>query len=144
DGRIFSYALNNYWETNYKASQGGPMRFRFAITSGENLTNAQAMAFGTRWSDDVRAAVAAMVAVDQPDVRLLAFKRAEDGDGYIVRLWETAGRAATATVKVPALSGGVGAAERVNLVELPEADEARRAAVRAQDGAVAVELKPWE
>jgi hypothetical protein len=29
DGTLFAYAMNNYWHTNYAASQGGPVTFRF-------------------------------------------------------------------------------------------------------------------
>lgn len=28
---VFAYLLNNYWHTNYKADQRGPMRFRFVL-----------------------------------------------------------------------------------------------------------------
>ncbi len=28
---FFSYVMNNYWETNYKASQGGPVTFRYSL-----------------------------------------------------------------------------------------------------------------
>jgi hypothetical protein len=30
---FFSYAMNNYWMTNFKASQGGPATFRYSLTS---------------------------------------------------------------------------------------------------------------
>ncbi|MDH4198363.1 MAG: hypothetical protein OEW05_13195, partial [Candidatus Aminicenantes bacterium] len=30
---VFSYAMNNYWMTNFKAAQGGRLEFRFALTS---------------------------------------------------------------------------------------------------------------
>ena len=29
--RLYSYALNNYWHTNYKADQDGPIAFRYAV-----------------------------------------------------------------------------------------------------------------
>ena len=28
---VFAYLLNNYWHTNYKADQAGPMTFRFHV-----------------------------------------------------------------------------------------------------------------
>ena len=28
---LLSYAMNNYWHTNFKAEQGGPVEFRFAL-----------------------------------------------------------------------------------------------------------------
>src|SRR5205809_36892 len=32
-GTIFSYVMNNYWDTNYRASQGGYFKFRYVVTS---------------------------------------------------------------------------------------------------------------
>jgi alpha-mannosidase len=32
-GMIFSYAMNNYWHTNYRAAQGGHFMFRYVFTS---------------------------------------------------------------------------------------------------------------
>jgi hypothetical protein len=44
-GTIFSYVMNNYWLTNYRAGQGGAFSFRYVITSADatnpaNLTRA--------------------------------------------------------------------------------------------------------
>ena len=36
-GTIFSYVMNNYWDTNYAAGQGGDFTFRYVLTSGNNL-----------------------------------------------------------------------------------------------------------
>jgi hypothetical protein len=30
-GTVFAYVFNNYWHTNYKASQGGPLMFGFSL-----------------------------------------------------------------------------------------------------------------
>lgn len=38
-GTIFSYVMNNYWDTNYRAGQGGHFKFRYVITSAAS-TNA--------------------------------------------------------------------------------------------------------
>ena len=38
-GTIFSYIMNNYWNTNYRAGQGGHFTFRYVITSAAS-TNA--------------------------------------------------------------------------------------------------------
>ena len=39
-GTIFSYVMNNYWDTNYAAGQGGEFTFRYVLTSGSNLAPA--------------------------------------------------------------------------------------------------------
>src|SRR6185437_15354764 len=36
---IFSFAMNNYWEDNYRASQGGRFRFRYVITSASSFSD---------------------------------------------------------------------------------------------------------
>jgi alpha-mannosidase len=44
---------------------------------------------------------ASFLQVDAPNVTLMAFKRAEDGDGYVLRLMETQGRETEVTVGLP-------------------------------------------
>ena len=34
---IFSYAMNNYWHTNYRAGQGGDFVFRYTVTSAQQF-----------------------------------------------------------------------------------------------------------
>ena len=34
---LFSYAMNNYWHTNYRAAQGGDFTFRYVLTSEAKL-----------------------------------------------------------------------------------------------------------
>ena len=52
NGTVFSYAMNNYWYTDAPAQQGGQFTFRYALTSGPEVS--------TRPSDDAgqRAALA--------------------------------------------------------------------------------------
>lgn len=45
---IFSWVMNNYWTTNFKASQEGEFRFSYALTSDAVATRASATRFG--WS----------------------------------------------------------------------------------------------
>ena len=39
-GTIFSYVMENYWDTNYAAGQGGQFTFRYVLTSGDHLAPA--------------------------------------------------------------------------------------------------------
>jgi len=41
-GTIFSYVMNNYWNTNYRAGQGGHFVFHYIVTSGAS-TNAASL-----------------------------------------------------------------------------------------------------
>jgi len=106
---IFSYALNNYWHTNFPRVQSGEFTFRYVVTSGARLDPASLSGLGresltpletgelTR-NDKVGlrgslpATPASFLGLTGDGVELEAFKPAEDGEGYIARLLETAGR----------------------------------------------------
>ena len=112
---LFSYAMNNYWMTNFKASQGGPATFRYALTSRSGGADAvQSTRFGwevhtpflaswipeeSRGTLDARAG--SFFEVDNPNVLIQTVKMAEDGDGMIIRLREIAGRAAEVHLSSP-------------------------------------------
>lgn len=114
---IFSYVMNNYWDTNYRASQGGPGVFRYVVTSGRSF-EAEALArLGWNHMRPVEINLvmgqekvgnpprrlppegASFLEVDQPNVVLLTWKRAEDGQGTILRLYETGGRETATTLR---------------------------------------------
>jgi hypothetical protein len=112
---IFSYAMNNYWHTNFPRVQSGDFAFRYVLTSGSALEPAAL----TRMAREVMtplelgeldrndkveargrlpAAEGSFLSVDGDGVELETLKPAEDGDGYIARLVETAGREGTASI----------------------------------------------
>jgi hypothetical protein len=45
-GTIFSYIMNNYWDTNYRAEQGGPFHFRYVFTSASTTDAASLSRLG--------------------------------------------------------------------------------------------------
>jgi alpha-mannosidase len=120
---IFSYAMNNYWMTNFKASQGerdSSVRDHFAGGSDPARPTVR-----LEWSASSRPPDPAIegdghrgprsfLEVDSPSVIVQAIKRAEDGTGLIVRLRETAGRPAEARLKSVLLEGAGVAAELVD------------------------------
>jgi len=106
---IFSYALNNYWHTNFPRVQSGEFTFRYVVTSGARLDQAYLSRLGRESltplevgelarNDKVglRGSLPAMPAsflgLNGDGVELETLKPAEDGEGHIVRLLETAGR----------------------------------------------------
>jgi hypothetical protein len=116
---LFSYAMNNYWHTNYRAGQGGAFTFRYVVTSAEHLDPAALTRVG--W-ESMEAPAIDMVAnqdragnaegplpaegtsfleINAPNVALVTWKLAEDGKGTILRLQETAGQADEFTVQLP-------------------------------------------
>lgn len=120
-GTIFSYVMNNYWTTNYRAGQGGHFRFRYVLTSApatdapqlsrmgwEEMTpleqdeiTTQDKALDTPGPLDGRQA--SFLHTNDPDLVLTTWKAAEDGDGTILRFLELGGSARTVTVATPLL-----------------------------------------
>ena len=112
---VFAYIMNNYWHTNYKASQGGPFVFRFTLTSHRGaFSKREALVQGwemfcppvARHGQDGRrpllpAAAKELLTVEPAGLPLLAFKPAEDGAGYILRLWDLAGNGGQAILTLP-------------------------------------------
>jgi alpha-mannosidase len=120
-GTIFSYAMMNYWDTNYAAGQGGDFTFRYVLTSADHLENTGLSRLG--WEEMTPAetdqitsqdkalatprpldgAQGSFVQVDQPNVVLVTWKEAEDGDGTVMRFLEVGGEAGTVNVQTPRL-----------------------------------------
>jgi len=130
NGHLYAYVFNNYWFTNYKASQGGELRFRFSLTSMPKYDPVAAARFGqsvrnpllSRVCENGRAATGAaptsLCSVNQSNVIIQAVKQAESGEGLIIRLREVAGTTTQATVTLPA--GRFKQAWACNLVEDPK------------------------
>jgi Glycosyl hydrolases family 38 N-terminal domain/Glycosyl hydrolases family 38 C-terminal beta sandwich domain/Glycosyl hydrolases family 38 C-terminal domain len=157
---VYSYAMNNYWMTNFKAGQGGRLEFRYALTStaagpADRVASSRfgwevhtplvavwvlaaesevAISSATR----LAAAAASFASVDKPNVIIQALKVAEAGDGLVVRLREIAGRATEVRLSFAALAGFVGEASSVDIVE-----EDPGAALPAVDGSVVVPVKAF-
>jgi len=102
---VFSYIFNNYWMTNFKASQGGPLVFRYAFTSRPGGADSVA---STRFGAEARTPFVAdwlpknlpgtlpadslsFFAVDQSNVLIQTVTAAESGEGIVVRLREIGG-----------------------------------------------------
>jgi len=118
-GTIFSYAMNNLWEDNYRASQGGSFRFRYVITSAPS-TDASALS-RMGWEEmtpfeanELRSQEKAVDTpralsgerysfMEIPDDRILvqAWKPAEDGNGTVLRLLDLGGSARAVTIRLP-------------------------------------------
>lgn len=146
-GHIYSYVLDSNFRTNFQPAQQGDMLFRYSITTHRgNWKEGRASDFGwgtgnplipicmTGGKDGTLGKSAGFMRVNESNVRLLAMKQAEDGDGIIVRLMETEGKESAATVTLPFLT--VEKALKTNLVEenegpLQTTPHAVTAAIRA-------------
>jgi hypothetical protein len=99
---VFSYVMNNYWETNYKADQQGPTTFRYAIRPYRGLCDQAAAArFGIERSrpllagparPDGPAAVAPLFTLDAPGVIVTALKPSHDRQARVIRLFAASGK----------------------------------------------------
>jgi hypothetical protein len=124
-GTVYSYVMNNIWCTNYIAAQGGDFTFRYVLSSTASLDPAQLSRRG--WEEmtpfetieipetlkDDRGTVipqplspsaASFLQVKQPNIILVNWKNAEDGQGTILRFLETGGKEGPLDVQVPILN----------------------------------------
>jgi len=118
NGHVFSYVTNNYWSMNVKASQGGDISFRYSLTSSKDLDYAALAQFDSEsrsglaaypYTDRVKTGKANLPAstgsffelAGTKNAQLSAFKRAEDGGGYILRLRETTGHDGLVRLRSP-------------------------------------------
>ncbi len=122
---IYSSVLNNGWSTNFQEFQGGDFTFHYALRA-HGAGAAPDARFGWEVATPLLGIPAppgngalrlraSLLRVEPENVVLVNLKRAEDGDGWIVRLHETAGR------RVPArLTWGLWAPQRAALTRLTE------------------------
>jgi alpha-mannosidase len=108
-GWIFSYAMNNYWHTNYRAAQGGHFQFRYIVTSAPSIDAVALSRLGweestplevsevtasdkaVEWKRPLNGKSGSFLELDDPAVVLEAWKPAEDGRGTILRIIDLGG-----------------------------------------------------
>ncbi len=148
---LFSYAMNNYWMTNFKAGQGGFVLFRYSLTTragGSDPVKSSLFGWeahtplvavwipeGTRGT--LNGTRESFFRVDQPHVILQSVKKAEDGQGLILRLKEIGGKNAEVRVKSPFFRPGRFSAV---LTDIGETNE-KPAAVAGDE--IIVPLRRW-
>ena len=103
---LYSYVMNNYWETNYKAGQEGPTTFRYSIMPHRTFDSRKASKFGVEQSQplivvpvDKKAPVKhSILSVESAAIIVTAFKPSEDGKAWLVRLFNADQRPASAKI----------------------------------------------
>jgi len=148
---FYSWPMNNYWFTNFPAQQGGEFVFRYAVIAHrgagtdslaariarEHAIPVRSIFIPPRRAGDLPEDRASFISIEPDGIALAGIKAAEDGRGAILRLRELDGKAQAVTVQfAPSLL--VGRAERTNAME-----EAGKPIV-IKDGALTIELKPYE
>jgi hypothetical protein len=90
---FYSWAMNNHWGTNYRQHQEGPIVFRYVLKphGAFDATRASQFAIGFSQPLVVRPASAepykAPFILESKSVSVIAFKPADDGDGFILTLY---------------------------------------------------------
>jgi alpha-mannosidase len=90
---LLSYAMNNYWHTNFKAEQGGPVEFRFALRPHGPYRSEDAVRFGMEQRAPLLVVPGSRVAlpssplltVSPAAVVVTSIKPASDGRGWLVQ-----------------------------------------------------------
>ena len=103
---FYSYAMNNYWETNYKASQEGPTMFRYSIRPHKKFDPASAARFGIEQSqpliavpaDPATSAPGSLLSVEPKDVLITSLKPSLDQKALILRLFNAGSKPASAKI----------------------------------------------
>ena len=97
---LFSYAMNNYWHTNYKADQEGPMTLRYAIEPHRGSDKATAKRLGTEAMNPLVAVPAEAstpvprfpLAVGPGSFVATSLRPSVDGQAWILRLLNASDR----------------------------------------------------
>jgi alpha-mannosidase len=113
--------MNNYWNTNYVAAQGGEFTFRYVLTSARTLDQTALARMG--WEEttplertlvksqdqtypakkSLPASQSSFLGVDNPSVLLSTWKQSEDGVGTVMRFIELSGKPGGMAVGSPLL-----------------------------------------
>jgi len=136
---FYSYVMNNYWETNYKASQSGEHVFRYYIQPHKKYDPAEATRFAVGTSqplivvpcDSDRKASAPLLEISPAGVIATTLKPADDGTGLVLRLFNTSDRKERVNVRLGALESG-------NIM-MSNLNEDTLSKVKG-----AIEMSPWE
>jgi alpha-mannosidase len=94
---IYSYVMNNYWETNYKAEQPGIAHFQYSIFPYRKFDQIKAEQFGTEQSQPLipvavqkdKPQIKSLFSVESRDVLVTMMKPVADGKRIIIRLFNT-------------------------------------------------------
>lgn len=104
--RLYSWAMNNHWGTNYRAYQEGPTVFRFVLRPHRRRDPAEASRFATGFSQPLLAVRAqgpqpakSLLNVEPSDCLVTGLKPSDDGRALIVRLLGATDKARSVNLK---------------------------------------------
>jgi alpha-mannosidase len=102
--KLYSWAMNNHWGTNYRAYQEGPVVFRYVLRPHRGYDPAAASRLAVAQSQPLvpvrargpRPSSTPRLAVDSAEVLVTGLKPSDDGRALIVRLWAASDHAVPA------------------------------------------------
>jgi hypothetical protein len=140
---LLAWPLNNYWETNFRASQPGLIRLRYSLCTFSQFNPARAVLEGQQARNppithlvlnDAAPRQGRFLDVQGQDVIVTHIKPAEDGQGMIVRLVNLGEQPASVRLALP--GSALASAWRCGILEDKESK------LEISDGAVAGQLQP--
>lgn len=128
---IYSWVLNNYWVTNFKASQHGELRWSYSITSSSDNSDIFATRFGlgdrtpilsrvilpSTNATDANLISRSLINIDPPNLLLVNTAPSMDGKGIILHLRELEGKQAKLNTKRIMEETRASSIEEVNVLE---------------------------
>ncbi|HEV2172872.1 MAG TPA: hypothetical protein VGR71_04860, partial [Nitrospira sp.] len=103
---IYSYVMNNYWHTNYKADQEGPVSFTYSILPHAGFNAGEAAKFGTERREPLIASLAdpstpprpSLLHLSSANVLISSIKPTADGKSFLAYLYNPTNKVQRVTV----------------------------------------------
>ncbi|HPA44916.1 MAG TPA: glycoside hydrolase family 38 C-terminal domain-containing protein [bacterium] len=128
---VFSWILNNYWFTNFRATQEGELNWSYYLTSIKETDNRSAVRFGwgsripflarvfppSKNIEGTPAPSLSWIAWDAPNVILVDARPARYSDGVILHLREIEGMPSTVDLDEQKTAMRIKQADEVNVLE---------------------------
>jgi hypothetical protein len=125
---VFSWVMNNYWVTNFKASQEGEFQWSYFLTSAQEASDAFATRVG--WGSRIPLLCRvfpsgksskfpperSLLRIEADNILLVSTKPSEDTDGIILHLRETEGKPADFRILSEDDPSGKGSIVEVNVL----------------------------
>jgi alpha-mannosidase len=126
---FYSYVMNNYWHTNYKADQEGPVTFRYSVSPHAAYAALDAVKFGAEQREPLMVAAAdpstrahrSVMRLSSPDVLVSSLKPTAGGRSWLVYLYNPTSKAQKVSLQ---WNDGVPVASRSSNPDGDSGDEA--------------------
>jgi len=145
---VYSEIMNNFQNTNFPPAQRGSMKFNYRITAIDASESDRAHQSGWELSMPAMAILfepqekaatlppgGSFIKLSPNNAMLTELKQAEDGDGYVIRVYEAEGKAAAAVLEFPLF--------RVSKAWLTDGVERVQSELPVKDGKITLGLAPF-